>query len=238
MGLFSVGHDAKTVKGEQYGYMTAILYLVPANGSGREFCVHRSPECTDDCLFTAGRGVMRPIAEGRMRKSRLFSANPKAFIDMASAELTMLSARAIRKGLILVVRLNGTSDLPWERIRGTEGFTLMELHPAIQFYDYTKWPERETGFSNYHLTFSRSETNEAWVWNNLARGRNVAVVFSTKRHKPLPELWEGFIVIDGDKSDLRFLDTTTPGIGVIVGLRAKGKARKRKAGFVVQVEAA
>jgi hypothetical protein len=36
-------------------------------------------------------------------------------------------------------------------------------------------------------------------------------------------------VIDGDLSDLRFLDRT----GVVVGVRAKGKAKKDVSGFVV-----
>jgi hypothetical protein len=238
MGLFAVNNDAKTVKGVKYGFMTAVLYLVPANGSGREFCVHRSPECTDDCLYTAGRGIMRPVAAGRMRKSKLFSANPKAFIDLASHEILKLAKRAAKLGLILVVRMNGTSDLPWENIRGTAGLTLMELHPTVQFYDYTKWPERDAKFPNYHLTFSRSETNEHFVFANLARGRNVAVVFSTKRGEPLPQSWQGFTVVDGDLSDLRFLDVPQYGVGMVIGLRAKGRAKTRTSGFVVQTSEA
>jgi len=55
---------------------------------------------------------------------------------------------------------------------------------------------------------------------------NVAVVF---RNKILPETYLGYKVINGDKTDLRFLDEK----GVIVGLYAKGKATKDTTGFVI-----
>jgi hypothetical protein len=58
----------------------------------------------------------------------------------------------------------------------------------------------------------------------LSNGMNVAAVF----HK-VPETYLGRTVINGDETDLRFLDPK----GVIVGLKAKGKAKKDTTGFVV-----
>jgi hypothetical protein len=128
--------------------------------------------------------------------------------------------------------LNGTSDLPWERIDPS----LFALNPDVTFYDYTKIAGRFRGLpANYHLTFSRSETNDriARSWLILGAG-NVAVVFDTPKGRALPSHWNGFPVIDGDTDDLRFLDPK----GVVVGLRAKGKARKGdEYGFVVKVAA-
>jgi len=49
------------------------------------------------------------------------------------------------------------------------------------------------------------------------------VVFSTTRGAPLPIEFLGVPVIDSDAHDLRYLDP----IGVIVGLRAKGRAARR-----------
>lgn len=51
---------------------------------------------------------------------------------------------------------------------------------------------------------------------------NLAVVFDQ-----LPEIWNGVRVLNGDLSDLRFLDNAG-----IVGLRAKGGAKKDNSGFV------
>ena len=45
----------------------------------------------------------------------------------------------------------------------------------------------------------------------------------------LPTHWNGFPVINGDENDLRFLDPK----GVVVGLKAKGKAKTDTTGFVV-----
>jgi hypothetical protein len=133
--------------------------------------------------------------------------------------------------------LNGTSDLPWERIK-CNGKTAMEYYPNIQFYDYTKSKDRMMKYlkgempSNYHLTFSRSETNQVECDEVLKSGGNVAVVFEyNKRTGTLPANWQGYTVIDGDQSDLRFTDPKN----VVVGLSTKGRATKDKTGFVVTV---
>jgi hypothetical protein len=246
MNILGVNADAKTRKGSALGFLTGICYLVPADGFDRmrpslgdaqrevkrTLCPNASPQCIKLCLFTAGRGVMRPVKEGRMRKTALFFADPVAFVDMAKADVRKLIARAARVNFIPCVRMNGTSDLPWEKLKGSNGLTLLQEFPNVQFYDYTKRPNRNVP-ANYHLTFSRSECNGEQCIVELQRGRNVAVVFDTLPGDPLPAYFEGVRVIDGDVSDLRFLDPT----GVIVGLRAKGEARHATCtGFVVPVE--
>ena len=82
---------------------------------------------------------------------------------------------------------------------------------------------------NYHLTFSKSECNDSDVNKVISAGGNVAAVFSTKKADELPESYKGRDVVDGDKTDLRFLDRD----GVFVGLRAKGDARSDRSGFTV-----
>ena len=124
------------------------------------------------------------------------------------------------------IRVNGTSDLP--RLVTP----LAEEFADVQFYDYTKLPKPWTRVKpNYDLTFSRSETNERDCLDALNNGINVAVVFSTKKTEPLPDEYLGYEVINGDEHDLRFLDKK----GVIVGLTAKGRAKRDTSGFVVKV---
>lgn len=136
--------------------------------------------------------------------------------------------------------------MPFVGSDGASYDSIMARFPDLQFYDYTKNPGRAVtnamGFhpANYHLTFSRSETNERQCLDVLAAGGNVAVVFSTatksgkRPAEALPADWHGYRVVDGDKDDLRFLDPR----GVVVGLRAKGRAKHDTSGFVVQVAAA
>lgn len=139
------------------------------------------------------------------------------------ADITALIARADRDGLRPAVRLNGTSDLPWLALQLSARF------PQVQFYDYTKLPRPHLRVRpNYHITFSLHESNLELALDALAHGINVAVVFDTRRGQPLPELWRGYPVIDGDAHDLRFLDAR----GSIVGLRAKGQAKDDVLGFV------
>ena len=143
--------------------------------------------------------------------------------------LYKFSSYCKKKDIKPVVRLNGTSDIAFHK-KG-----IMDEFPGIQFYDYTKYPfaKRPTSKlpSNYHLTFSRSEHAISYsigadIGNNLENGRNVAVVFDV-----VPTTWHGIKVIDGDSHDMRFLDS----VGVIVGLKAKGEAKKDTSGFVVRL---
>jgi hypothetical protein len=230
--LLSIGSDAKTVKGESVGYQTGIMYLAPAKESGAiDVCSHASDGCRDACIFKTGRGQMPAVIESRVNRTLLFHQHRTGFLCKLADEITSLVKRAERRGMKPAVRLNGTSDLPWESIR-LNGKNIMEHYPNVQFYDYTKNPARAWAHAagqmsgNYHLTFSRSETNEADAREILRAGGNVSVVFGGT----LPKRWAGKKVIDGDKNDLRFLDPR----GVVVGLIAKGPGRKDKSGFVVE----
>lgn len=141
--------------------------------------------------------------------------------------------RAAKYNLIPTFRLNGTSDIPWEKIRVTrnniEYRNVMEAFPNIQFYDYTKIAGRKNLPNNYYITFSRGDNNEGDVIKVISNNSaNVAVVFDNT--KPIPNSFMDRKVIDGDKSDLRFLDENN----VIVGLKAKGPAKKDISGFVVR----
>jgi hypothetical protein len=193
------------------------------------------------CLNTAGRGgIMRKgestnaIQEARKERTRLFHENRLAFLRKLHKEIRALRAKAKRLGLKLAVRLNGTSDLAWERIAGF----LFEAFSDVQFYDYTKSASRAIASThgdwpkNYHLTYSKTE-NDSWdsVFALLAQGVNVAVVARV----PMPE-GMGLETpmgrretVDGDKDDLRFLDPA----GSLVYLKAKGRAKKDTTGFVV-----
>lgn len=228
MKLLSVSSDAKTIKGQKIGYLTGILYLAPAKTSGYNVCVKSTIGCETGCLFTAGRaGIFPMINQARTRKTLELFADRQAFVCQLRKDILSLRAQAGRKGLIPCVRINGTSDLPWLAL------TLAREFQFVQFYDYTKLPKPYTRTRlNYHLTFSHSESNLADCLDSLQHRVNVAVVFDVKRHRPLPKQWHGFKVIDGDLSDVRFADRQ----GVVIGLRAKGKAKRDCSGFVVTAD--
>lgn len=233
--LFTIGNP-KTLKGEAQGWLTAVLHLSPASSSGiGNVCAMATPGCIATCLNTAGRGgifrkgeTTNAIQEARKRRTRAWFANREAFTDQLAQDIVRLEKRAAAQGLRLAVRVNGTSDLPMLAI------ALARRFPTVQFYDYTKMPVWRMGAyawapDNLHRTFSRSELNAQNVWTAMEHDMNIAVVFSTRRGQPLPATYLGRPVIDGDKHDLRFLDP----INVVVGLRAKGRARKDRSGFVV-----
>ena len=236
--LLNVDQNAKTVKGQKKGYLTGILYLAPANESGYETCPGRSKGCTASCLFTAGNAQrFKNINVARVRKTKLLFEHPTVFFSQLIADIATLRMDANKKGLTPVIRLNGTSDIGWENMPVQADFkglgmvfkngeyNIFDIFSDIQFYDYTKRLDRRE-LDNYRLTFSRSESNGHKVMKAIEAGLNVAVVF-----EKVPQSWAGMPVIDGDENDLRFLDPK----GVIVGLKAKGKARKDASGFVVSL---
>lgn len=238
--LLSVNADAKTSKGSKSGYLTGILYLAPANEASPKVnvCPFASEGCKAVCLYTAGRGRMAPVVKARIAKTLKFLENPKAFVEMLAIDIQKIVSKAAKVGMTPAIRLNGTSDLPWEKLGGTLGIALMNRFPSVAFYDYTKNPNRAIAYAegkmpaNYHLTFSKSECNNEAVEKVIKAGGNVAAVFSTKKADELPESYNGKPVVDGDKTDLRFLDES----GVFVGLRAKGEARSDKSGFTIIID--
>lgn len=212
----------KTVKGEKLGYLTGILYLAPAKISGYEVCPRRSAGCTTACLYTAGMGAFSTVQQARIKKTKQFFEDRDNFLMQLRKDITALVRKAKKTNMTPAIRLNGTSDIEWTR------FGIMEEFPDVQFYDYTKVLNRlkQPIPKNYHITFSKSEDNEMDCRWALNLGFNVAVVFNK-----LPETYFARPVISGDETDVRFEDAR----GVIVGLTAKGKAKKDLNNFVVKV---
>jgi hypothetical protein len=232
--LLSVSTDAKTVKGEKIGVLTGVLYLAPADVSGREVCAKRSKGCTDACLYTAGRGAFTNVQQARIAKTNWFFDDRESFMATLAKNITSIATKATKLGMVPAIRLNGTSDLPWEKmsvtINGVKHRNLMVAFPEIQFYDYSKVLGRKDAIAlpNYHLTFSLAEDNDADAFMAIEQGYNMAVVMRLKPKEAKPTMWMGYPVIDGDENDVRFYDKPKH----IVALAAKGAARKDTSGFV------
>lgn len=230
MKLLSTANP-KIQKGTKLGYLSFILHLAPADLSGKEVCPKRTAGCTAACLNTAGRGGMfrkgentNIIQQARIRKTKMFFEARDAFMSQLIKDIKLAKKQAERLGLIPVFRLNGTSDLSWEKYT-VDGKNIFEMFPEVQFYDYTKVLGRKVAdYKNYHLTFSAADGNDADVNKAIAQGMNVTVVFDK-----IPTEYKGKPVFNADETDLRFLDPK----GVVLGLKAKGRAKKDRTGFVV-----
>jgi hypothetical protein len=213
--------NPKIQKGTKMGYLSFILHLAPADLSGKETCPKRTAGCTAACLNTAGRGGMfkrgentNMIQKARIRKTQYFFANRDAFMVDLAQDIRKAIKFAEKQGLIPVFRLNGTSDLSWEKYTvPVYEMNIFELFSNVQFYDYTKVLGRKvSAFPNYHLTFSKADGNDSDVADALLQGMSVVAVYD--------EIPAG--VPSADETDLRFLDPK----GVMLGLTAKGRATK------------
>jgi len=228
--------NPKAIKAVGYGYLNAINYMAPHKSGGKfNLCSHASLGCIMLCLGEhSGQAAMsEKVRDSRKRKAQYFMTERKAFMVEFVAHIEKAQAQAHKEGLKLVIRPNGSSDIPFEGVaceRNGKAFrNLMEAFPDVQFVDYTKNPNRfkKPLPANYSLTFSRSETNEADCDALLSNGFNVAVVFSGS----LPDSYLNRKVISGDEHDLRHLDPK----GVVIGLTPKGsRAKKDASGFVVR----
>jgi hypothetical protein len=226
--------NPKIQKGTALGYLSFILHLAPYTVSGKNTCPKATAGCAAACLNTAGRGGMfrkgettNVIQQARIRKTNYFYTDRGAFLQDLRDDIAKAIKFAKKQGLKPVFRLNGTSDLSFEKYTvGDTDKNIFELFPEEQFYDYTKVLGRKVkDIANYHLTFSRAESNDSDVAKALEQGMNVAAVFDE-----LPKEYRGRAVINADLHDLRFLDPR----GVICGLKAKGRAKKDASGFVVK----
>jgi hypothetical protein len=235
--MLSIDTNAKTIKGQQYGYMTGVLYLAPFNLSGYQVCAMAAvAKCHDGCLNTAGRGAFSNIQAARIRKTKLFFEDRAAFFAELVVSIKSLIRKAHVAGLTPVCRLNGTSDIRWESVAfewdGVRYENVFEFFPDLQFYDYTKIANRNVDhIPNYDLTFSYSGVPgfQPYVQRAARDGYRIAVVF--RHREDIPAEFLGTTCVDGDDSDLRHEDPP----GVVVALYAKGKAKRDTSGFVVDV---
>jgi len=222
--------NPKIQKGTKLGYLSFILHLAPADLSGNETCPKRTAGCTAACLNTAGRGGMfkrgentNTIQKARIRKTVSFFFDRAQFMYDLYKDIQKAIKFAEKQGLIPVFRLNGTSDLSWEKYDMLPGLNVFECFPTVQFYDYTKVLGRKVAsYSNYHLTFSKADGNDVDVVKALAQGLSVVAVYD--------EIPAG--VPSADETDLRFLDPK----GIMLGLKAKGRAKKDYSGFVIRLK--
>ena len=222
--------NAKTVKGQKSGYLTGVLYLASSDESGYQVCpMAKASGCEGPWLDFAGRGKFERTRKSRIRKTRLYFENRALFLNLLRKDIKALILKAERENLIPCVRLNGTSDLVWNSI--------IREFPNLQFYDYTKLISRflwcKNYLTNYHTTLSAGkDLKNSSITTLLKAGHNIAVVFRDKYPRDRIILNDKqWPVIDGDETDLRFLDPR----GVVVALTAKGKARKDYSGFVREV---
>lgn len=242
--------SAKTEKGELMSYLTGICYLSPAFESGFINICLWAKNCKALCLNTSGRGAFTSVQKARrIKTARLAGYGVEWFLLNAVLDIRKIVQRAEKKGFKAAVRLDGTSDLGLVNhpIQSLGNQTLAQLFPTVEFYEYSKSFSRMAKFlngefpRNVHFTFSLDgETNRNSAQIVLAKGGNVAACFEGA----LPETFMGAQVFDGDSSDLRFLDAranTAPCVfdatpqssgGYIIGLKAKGKAKALRNGFV------
>ena len=227
--------NPKIQKGTKLGYLSFILHLAPADLSGHNTCPKATAGCKSACLNTAGRGGMfrkgentNMIQKARIRKTQYFYNARQDFMLDLKKDIEKGIKLAAKLGLTPVFRLNGTSDLSWEKYDMLPGLNVFECFPTVQFYDYTKILGRKTkGINNYFLIFSKADGNDSDVAEAILQGMNVAAVFDR-----VPTEHMGLTVIDADEHDLRFLDAK----GVIAGLKAKGRAKKDYSGFVIRLQ--
>lgn len=218
-------NNSKTIKGEKLGYETHILYLAPynQNSKGINLCSHASVGCANACLFGSGAARFDNVQLGKVNKTEWFLDNRIEFLLKLDSEITKIKNKKkyfnSEEKLIPVIRLNGTSDIPFEKFKIRDGKNIFELHSDIQFYDYTKnhYRFKKELPKNYHLTFSMSEDNREIAFDLLSNGVNVAMVFNIKNSNELPKTYKGYEVINGDNDDLTFLHPK----GIILGLKYK-----------------
>jgi len=225
--LLSGGNtNTKTAKND---LDTFIMYLAPSSTlEGFNLCPFASEGCKKVCLYSAGRGKFSNVQEARINKTKFWAYNRDGFYIQLANELLNIHDKAVKKDIKIAIRLNGTSDIDHlELLKRYAGIDFLDsFYNNLLFYDYTKNPNHIKKYlnTNYSLTFSRSETNESKALEILKDGGNVAIVFKT-----IPDMWNGFKVISGDDTDLRYFDPKN----VVVGLTAKGEAKKDFSGFVV-----
>lgn len=222
--------NSKTAKNSIETY---ILYLAPHTQNSKKIniCPKASKGCAAACLFSAGRGKFSNVIASRTNKTEYYLNDKKVFINQLSNELLKIANKSIKQDKKIAIRLNGTSDQDFiALIKKYNNLDLLnsDQFKNLVFYDYTAILGKIKKYinTNYSLTLSRKEDNENEILEALKLGGNVAAVF----RDDLPTTYKGYTVVNGDSSDLEMIYNKN----VILGLKAKGDAKKDKSGFVIQ----
>jgi hypothetical protein len=223
--LLGVNSSAKTIKGKKLSYDTLILYLIPASGSGANFCPSASLGCKIACLVNSGRirmeGAAGSIRISRLLKTWLITARMDVAIKLIEHDIR----KAQGKDRKFCVRLNGTSDINWLKVSAN--------FPKVQFYDYTKVLSRALRpTKNQHVTFSYAEDNWQDCREAYQAGLNLAIPVVASDHNEILALPGAYEI---DSTDLRFLDAEyAPGkrFGILSAKLSDGMQGGIDAGFI------
>tara|TARA_Y100000590_G_C15742779_1_gene1020875 strand:+ start:463 stop:1299 length:837 start_codon:yes stop_codon:yes gene_type:complete len=255
--LLTINQDPKTSKGTSKGYITAIIYMAPASLSGKNVCSFSTAGCRAVCLNMAGRGQFNYIQQSRLNRTRYFLNDRVNFLNNLTLRISNFIEYAKRKELTPVIRLNGTSDIPYENIKIKlndllqykklnnnkhkkvftafiqkdgikESLNIMDIFKNIQFYDYTKYPQTRRPNAIKQANYDLTFSRaENNETEALEYMRTNSGRASFVFSEKLPEYYKGFKVIDADKTDLRFLEPKN----VITGLVFKGSKKTLKEGI-------
>ena len=247
-----LGKNAKLLKTEQgkveelklpdgRGVETTGLALAPAYEEEGFTTCPNSASCKKECLGkTSGNyhklGGGSDLSEFKgprlnsLKKTQAFLHDPHSFAVRLHDEIQAAKEMAGANNNHLGVRLNVLSDIN-PRVHKS----IIEAHPDVTFYDYTKNNTNPIA-PNHHYTYSSTGVSQHGVENpntnwkqmrkRLQGGDNVAMAFSHKAHIPEfvhdEETGHKFRVINGDTHDFRPMDMQPEGEhGVIVGLKNK-----------------
>lgn len=233
------------------GVETRGMTLSPSMQIGRLNTCPNSASCRGGCLgVTSGHnyakgakgeeGVVKGPGTAQANKTMAMMRNPEAFAAKLHDEITSAKKGAKKRGNHLGIRLNVLSDINPRVYRA-----LIEAHPDVSFYDYTKNNSQPVA-DNHHYTYSSTGVSQPAGENGLSAGvhnphqnwkqmrkrldtgSNVAMAFSDKNHLPETvfdhESGKTYRVVDGDTHDFRPMDRQPVGSdGVIVGLRNKNR---------------
>ena len=232
INLLSQGNtNSKTAKNS---LKTFILYLSPynLNSKGINICPKASKGCAAACLYSAGRGAFSNVQKARQNKTEYYLKDKQGFILNLSNQIMKQYSKAKKGNYKIAFRLNGTSDIDFIYLLNKyANLDISTLQDFAIFYDYTKILGKAKKYlkhPNYTVTFSRAEDNNEDANEAIKLGINVAAVFSGD----LPQKYKGAKVLDGDASDLVMIYNK----GIVLGLKAKGKAKKDASGFVINTD--
>lgn len=252
------------------GVETIGLALAPAYEHGKFKLCPNAKSCKASCLgktsggyhFLGGGSDLEAVKGPRVHyvnRTHALLKNPKEFAIRLYDEISAAKHVAQANGNILGVRLNVLSDIHPKVYK-----SLIEAHPEVQFYDYTK-NNAETIAPNHHLTYSSTGVSQYKGQNGLTKdvenphqnwhlmrtrlenGNNVAMVFSHKAEIPKKvvddETGKEYNVIDGNAHDFTPLHKPDErGIGHIIGLTNKAattsnaNATEKSDGFFVHYD--
>ncbi|RXJ97634.1 hypothetical protein CRU98_12935 [Arcobacter sp. CECT 8986] len=228
------------------------------NLSKVNLCKKSTNGCVAACIYHNGLFQNSHFSKNKIKQARIkrtfkFLLQKNEFFEKLIKEIKSLKRKAKKENLRLLIQLNKTSDILWEKeefeYKEESYKNIMEFFPDVEFFDYTKYDilkNRKKLPQNYTLIYSRAGMNKGKLidsWEDLKAylNKNISIAlvcsYDIKNELLNNETYDDYNIYDAAdyESGKISIKNSTEG-SILLHEAKKGTNINKNSAFVIQTQ--